>query len=84
MLLALSVVTSPVRGFLSIVFAAERNARLYSTGGKVREKLIAAGLGPPPGRSYLGSFVVEGGHIDTTLASLKQLLFDQSALRQCS
>ena len=83
-MLALSVVTSPVRDFLSEVFCAERNSRLFSMGGKVKEKLVAAGLGPKHGESYLGSFIVEGGHIDKTMAAITRLLFEQSALRQCS
>ena len=83
-MLALSVVTSPVREFLSRVFAAERNSRLYSAGGAVREKLVAAGLGPPRGQSYLGSFVAEGGLIDKSSVEIKRLLFEESALRRCS
>ena len=83
-LLALSIVASPVRKFLSLVFAAERNARLYRAGGKVREKVISAGLGPPAGHTNVGSFVMKGGHIDTAAASLKQLLSDESPLMQCS
>ena len=83
-LLALSIVTSPVRKFLAQVFCAERNARLYSAGGKVTEKVISSGLGPPEGHTYVGSFVMKGGHIDTTAAGLKKLLSDQSPLMRCS
>ena len=77
MLLVLSIVASPVRQFLSLVLAAGRNARLYSAGGKVTTKVIYAGLGPPAGHTNVGSFVMKGGQIDTTAASLKQLLSDE-------
>ena len=83
-LLALSICASPVRKFLGRVFAAERNARLFSAGGEVQAKVISQGLGPPDGHTYLGSFVMNGGHVDSTADSLKELLSQNSPLMRCS
>ena len=83
-LLALSICASPVRKFLGRVFGAERNARLFSAGGGVQAKVISQGLGPPDGHTYLRSFVMNGGHVDSTADSLKELLSENSPLMRCS
>ena len=76
--------TVPIRGFLSQAIQSERNARLYSFGSeKVRDRVLAEGLGTAIGHTYLGDFVKNGGYADKTMAEIEALLLSNSALTSC-
>lgn len=71
MLLAHAIVGQPARAFLSLMFKAERDARL-----------IAAGVSLLQQTSILGEFIVHGGKVTQTMALLNGLLLPTSMLTQ--
>ena len=46
----------------------------------MRDKLIAEGLGPSPGHTFLGDFLRPGGYLDETRAELDRLFCVDSPL----
>ena len=82
-LMAISIVTQPVRSFLSQCFLSERNSRLFAGSERVRRLVVEAGLGPSEGYSYIGDFVKENGYVDSTAGVIEELLFGESALTRC-